>query len=266
MRGLDARASTLDKQRVKSVALRKVALLSVLGGLVAFVVVACAEDEAQWNVRFAPEFPKTPAKVSIVGVFRDGRMNAEAWDELAVRLSSPFGAGSCPVAFDRDLLGKKEDFANAIDDYARANGVTDGLLDKLSPAALGDEVLVFTVAGRPRSHDQDGGASASQSAPMSAPPTSSRGGGAGRPRAGMGMGAMRLPDRSAFEVSASLFSPSQHRSVGLVAMEYSGSSANEAFARFTDKLKAALPGATCAGWNWNAAVDEKAIRELKEDE
>jgi hypothetical protein len=244
---------------VKSVALRRVALLSIV------IAAACAEDEAQWNVRFAPEFPKTPQRVSILGVFRDGRMNAEAWDELGVRLSAPFGAGACPIAFDKDLVSKKEDFANAVDDYARANGVTDGLLDKLAPAASGDEVLVFTVAGRPRTHDADAGA-AGQSAPVSTQPMSSRGG-AGRQRAGMaGMGAMRVPDRSAFEVSASLFSPRDHRSVGLVAMEYSGSSASEALTRFAEKLRTALPGATCAGWHWDGPLDEKAIRDLKEDE
>jgi len=216
-------------------------------------------------VRFAPEFPKTPQKISILGVFRDGRMNAESWDELGMRLSAPFGTGTCPIAFDKDLISKKEDLANAIDDYARANGVTEGLLDKLAPAASGDEVLVFTIAGKPRMHDVDGGVPTQAASPPTAPSTT-RGGGMGRQRGGMGMSPMRAAERNSFEVSATLFSPHDHRSVGLVSMDYAGSSANDAFARFAQKLSASLPGASCAGWHWDVPVDEKAIRDLKEDE
>jgi hypothetical protein len=227
---------------------------------------ACAEDETQWNVRYAPEFPKTPAKVSILGVFRDGRMNAEAWDELGAKLSSSFGPGTCPVAYDKDLVSKNEDLANAIDDYARANGVTDGLLDKIAPAASGDEVLVFTVAGRPHTGGVDGGAAAQQ-APM-APPSGGAGGGmrGGRSR-GMGMSPMRMPERNAFEVSASLFSPRDHHSVALVAMDYSGTSAVEALNKFVEKMRVSLPGASCAGWHWDGkGPDAKAIQDIKEDE
>jgi hypothetical protein len=244
---------------VKLLALRKVAFVLLA------VAAACAEDETQWNVRYAPEFPKTPVKVSILGVFRDGRMNAEAWDELGAKLSSSFGPGTCPIAYDKDLVSKNEDFANAVDDYARANGVTDGLLDKLAPAASGDEVLVFTIAGRPRTGGVDGGASAPQQAPM-APPTNSGGMRGGRSR-GMGISPMRMPERNAFEVSASLFSTRDHHSVALVAMDYSGSSAADALAKFEEKMRTSLPGASCAGWHWDVpTVNDKAIRDIKEDE
>jgi len=242
---------------VKSVALRRVALLSLV------VAAACAEDETQWSVRYAPEFPKTPVKVSILGVFRDGRMNAEAWDELGAKLSSSFGPGTCPIGYDKDLVSKNEDLANAVDDYARANGVTDGLLDKLAPAASGDEVLVFTVAGRPHTGGADGGA-APQSAPMAPPPTGAHGRGRGN---GVGLAPMRLPERSAFEVSASLFSTRDHHSVALVAMDYSGASAADALNKFAEKMRVSLPGASCAGWHWDVpSINDKTIRDLKEDE
>ncbi len=252
------RAATLDKQRVKLVALRRVSFLLIA------VAAACAEDETQWSVRYAPDFPKTAPKVSILGVFRDGRMNAEAWDDLGAKLSSSFGPGTCPIAYDKDLVAKNEELAGAIDDYARANGVTEGLLNKLAPAASGDEVLVFTVAGRPRSGGVDGGAAPSQ-APM-APPSSGGMRGSGRSR-GMGMAPMRMPERNAFEVSASLFSTRDHHSVALVAMDYSGSSGPDALAKFAAKLHESLPGASCAGWHFDVAgLDGNSIRDLKEDE
>ena len=49
-------------------------------------------------------------------------------------------------------------------------------------------------------------------------------------------------------------------SVALVALEYSGESVDEAIAGFTAKLASALPGATCAGWNWEVKIDPEAIR------
>jgi hypothetical protein len=237
------------------------------------VAVSCSEDEAQFQVRFAPDFAKSQTRVSILGVFRDGRMNAETWDEIGPRLSAPFaaagGTASCPIAFDKDFLSKKEELAGAIDDVARADGVTDDLLDKLAPAASGDDVLVFTVAGRPTSQSWDGGAGGG-AAPMG-PPNSTPGGGmrgsrGARGMGGGGMGPMRQPDKNVFELTASLYSAKDHRAVGLVAMRYTGSSGPEALSKFVAKLREQLPAASCTGWHWDVPVDPKAIEALRDSE
>jgi len=132
------------------------------------IAVACSEDETQFQVRFAPDFAKSQARVSILGVFRDGRMNAETWDELGPRLSAPFGGSanaSCPIGFDKGFFSAKE-----------------------------------------------------------------------------------------------------HRAVGLVAMQYTGSNGPEALAKFVAKIREALPAATCTGWHWDVKVDPKAIEDLKDKE
>ncbi len=270
-----ARASApWNKAGVKTVAFRTVRILAASAALACLgVAVACSEDEAQFRVRFAPDFAKSQARVSILGVFRDGRMNAETWDELGARLSAPFGgsaSGSCPIGFDKSFLSTKEDLAGAIDDVARADGVTDDLLDKLAPAANGDEVLVFTVSGRPTSQSWDAGGGGA--APMG-PPNSTPGGGTRGSRGargmggGGGMGPMRQADRNVFELTASLYSAKEHRAVGLIAMEYTGSNGPEALAKFAAKIRESLPAATCTGWHWDEAkVDVKAIEALREHE
>jgi len=73
-----------------------------------------------------------------------------------------------------------------------------------------------------------------------------------------------LADGASFEMSASLFSVRDHRSVGLVSMQYSGPSVDDAVSKLAAKLGVELPGSTCSGWNWGAQVDEHRIRELSE--
>ena len=71
--------------------------------------------------------------------------------------------------------------------------------------------------------------------------------------------------RPCFSVSASLFSVSEHRSVGLVALAYSGPSVDEAVKKLADRLGVELPGSTCTGWDWGAAkIDDQKIREMVE--
>jgi hypothetical protein len=75
---------------------------------------------------------------SILGVFEDGRMSADAWDRLGPKLSRAFGKNACEVAYTAGLLSSKPRLAAAIDAYARDNGVTDDLLEQISPLAKGD--------------------------------------------------------------------------------------------------------------------------------
>jgi hypothetical protein len=69
-------------------------------------------------------------------------------------------------------------------------------------------------------------------------------------------------DPSAFEVSASLYSPKLGRSVALVGMRYTGPSEDEALKMFVEKFGAFLPNASCVGFSDDVAIDEKKIRDL----
>jgi hypothetical protein len=238
------------------------ASLAALPVLAALALAACEPSDTQFHVDYAPVYRKAGGTVSVLGVFREGRMSPDTWDEIAKRISPAFGQAQCPVFYDSSFLTNHHDLAEAVDDYARANGVTDDLVDQLAPAAGGDQILLLTVAGRPLDKKPATDTMTPASAPVTGMP-------AGRQRSG-GLpppGAMHVTniDRNAFEISASLFSVPDHKSVASVTMGYSGQDANLALAAFIEKLKTSLPGLTCAGWKPDVTVDEKKIRDLKDE-
>jgi hypothetical protein len=223
---------------------------------------ACGDTDAQYAVRYAPDYHRGASTVSVFGVFKDGRVNPDSWQDLGPVLSSPFG-GSCPVGDGPELATRDLALSQAIDDYAREDGVTDTLLEQLAPAAQGEMILVFTVSGQPPKRQ----AVATESGPSAAPVTQSnamggrRGPGMGRPtRSGL----LFTPHQQlAFELSASLFSVQAHHSVAQVTLQYSGDSAEDALNKFAAKLREALPGASCRGWN-DVHLDGEKIRGLIE--
>jgi hypothetical protein len=235
-----------------------------LAVIVALAVLPACSDEAQFTTRFASDFTHPGHTVSVLGVFRDGRMSSDAWDTVGGPLSTPFGK-TCETAYGA-LVGSNPTLSGAIDDYVRANGPGDELLEQLAPAATGDLVVVFTVAGH----------IATKKTP--APDTAAVSGGApggsmssgkyrgARPGGGAGRGmAPPTSTNAALEVSASIYSVTTHRSVGLLAMGYDGASLDEALQRMATRLGLALPQSTCAGWDWSkATVDDAKIRELIE--
>jgi hypothetical protein len=224
---------------------------------------SCADQNTDFEVHYASDYPRTPLRLSVFGVFKDGRLSAESWDQLGKNLSSPFAKNACDVVYSDDLLAHAPDTASALDDYARANGVTDDLLDVYAGKAQGDAILLITVAGHPPattpndgSHDR-GAASSPAMSPM-------RGRGPGR--GGMPGGAMpsgfgpRNTDQNVFVMAASLYSVSLHHSVAEVGMTYSGKSVDEAVKSFHDKLASELRGASCVGWKPDVTVDPEKIR------
>ncbi|HEY2509571.1 MAG TPA: hypothetical protein VGI39_01825 [Polyangiaceae bacterium] len=230
---------------------------------------ACASD-SQFSVQYAPGYPKAGETVAVLGVFKDGRLSAEAWEEVSPKLSAALGSAACPVGYDEKMTTSDRLVAEAIDDYARANGITDALLEQLAPAAKGDLILVVTVAGRPPNvhgggvSDPTTAAQASNAGQMS--PASSRRG--GMMPGGMGrspQGHLNVVDRNAYELVASIYSVSDKKSVGLVHLGYIGGNANEALSQFSEKLKSAFPGARCGTWQWDGKVSEDKIRSIKEE-
>jgi hypothetical protein len=230
--------------------------------LAALLTPACSDD-AQFTTRFASDFAHGRHAVSVFGVFKDGRMDGEAWEVIGPKLSAPFGA-TCESAYG-SLLTSDQPLSAAIDDYVRANGPGDELLDRIAPAATGDLVVVFTMAGKvvPKEALKPDTSTLSSSSPGMG-----MGGGkyrGARPGGGAyGSRGMAAPGGSpaALELSASLFSVSQHKSVAMVSMAYDGPSADDALQRMAAKLAASVPGSTCVGWDWKGKVDASRIREL----
>lgn len=231
---------------------------------------ACTEDGARFATQFASNTAPVRPSVSVLGVYKDGRMSSEDWEEtLGPRLSPSLGLPSCEAAYGSALLAKNPSLGAAIDDYARADGPGDDLLGLLTPAAKGDFIVVIAVAGRvpPPS------AKSTSDGPMSGGTPAiggrGRGGMGGAGGMGGGGGGMSSPrgregGRSTLELSASLYSVRERRSVGLIAMQYDGVSFDDAVAKFAQKLTTTLPATTCAGWNWEAAIDPEKIRAAKD--
>lgn len=108
--------------------MRRALFLIASGLLAALACTSCGDDA--FTVRFAPEYPRGQASVSVLGVFKDGRMSAEAWEQLGPTLAASFG--SCTPLYGTQFLANDGEIASGIDDYVRANGVTDELLDWLA--------------------------------------------------------------------------------------------------------------------------------------
>jgi hypothetical protein len=233
--------------------------------LLAFVSGSCDESDAHFSVKFASDFSPARHTISVLGVYKDGQMSPDGWAAIAPRVGPAICAGDCEVGYNT-LASTNGALADAIDAYAEADGPTDDLLAKLAPAAKGDLVLVITFAGKLPIRGTDGGAARSQQTPAAT------GGRSGGRRGGMGGGRSRgqsgpesSQDPNLLDISASLFSVSQAQSVAQVAMQYTGSSIDDAITRFAAKLHESLPNTVCAGWNWGTTIDPDAIRKSIEE-
>jgi hypothetical protein len=200
--------------------------------------------------------------VSVLGVYKDGRLNAETWTELGPKLAPSTGGSTCDIAYNEALLTSNPALTDAIDAYTRDNGVTDELVDQFAPSAKGDAILVVLVSGRPPS--PDGGAPKSSGVPAPPQPTGGKGSRGPSRRGSYSPEEERFgARRAAFEMSASLFSVRQHHSVAQVELKYTGESIDEAVKKFSEKLASAVPGLSCAGWS-EVRVDPEKIKGLQQ--
>jgi hypothetical protein len=239
---------------------------------VALAHIGCGDGDTQIVVKYASDYARPTANISVFGVFENGRLSPESWKEIGPLLSSSFGQGTCDNAWSDGFLNVNPALTSSIDDYTKDEGVTDELLDRLAPMAKGSSIVTFTVLGRRLTKGSDKGGKSPAS--VSAAPM--RMGGAGRGMGGGGRG-MRggggrrqssatadgnAPGRSDYEITASLFSIRLHHSVALVSMSYSGPDVDAALAEFATKLRSAMPDVTCTGWNLDAHIDVNQVRKL----
>jgi hypothetical protein len=217
---------------------------------------ACGEPG--FTAKFAPGYSPAGKHISVFGIKRDGLMNRAGWAALGPNLSPAFNGNACDVAYGETMFSEVPALAAEIDDYVRANGVSDELLAELAPIAKGDTIMLLTIAGHPLLPPADLG-SAVQGA--KAPGTHSRKrGGAGANPANSDKTTSTHHDP--FDVSATFYSIADHRSVAFVELSYDGSKIEEALSEFRNNLEQKFPGSTCSGWDWNVHVDEAKIHEL----
>lgn len=214
------------------------------------------------TTKLASDFAPGRHAVSVLGVYKDGQMSADAWETMAPTLSPSLGATDCADGYSEAMRSTHEALSSAIDDYARSNGPTDELLSQVAPAARGDLIVVITFAGRLPVAAKAKPSVATNSGPIGVGQSGARGARAGSGgRRASSARSFAAPDPNELDISATLFSVPQGRSVGLVAMQYSGESVDEAVTRFAAQLRDALPQARCEGWDWTAKVDGERIRQ-----
>ena len=207
---------------------------------------ACAGDEG-FNAKFAPDFRRERATISVFGVFRDGRMSPDAWDDIAPKLSVAFGQKRCEAGYGDALRTADPELFASVDDYARESGITEELLAHFESSAEGDLIMVLQMYGHPKAKSEG-------DLPKPAAKQARGGNGMRDPRA------LTPPSRpvawSGLELGATLFSVHDHHGVAEMSMRYSGTSLDEAVTKFGEKIQSAMPGATCRGWRWPAAPTE----------
>jgi len=222
--------------------------------VLAIVGLAGCQPSTRFETKFASDFKPSGHVVSVLGIYKDGQMSSDAWGQFAPRVERALGGSKCEIGYTTGFALADGVLTRAIDDYTRANGPTDDLLAQLTPAARGDLIMVLIVAGQLPTPVKVSLADDARSGASLRPGTP-----------GVRGNGRSTADPDVLEVSASLYSVSQHHSVALVRMQYSGGNIDEATANFGAELSRSLPGAVCGGWSWGDRVDPDRVRRLKQE-
>lgn len=240
---------------------------------IAVASVGCGDGDTQITVKYASDYTRPAAAISVFGVFENGRLSPESWKEIGPALSSRFSQGTCETAWSDSFLSADPTLTSTIDEYTKDDGVTDELLDRLAPMAKGGAILTFTVLGRRLVPGSDG-SSKSSGTTRSTPMRTGGGfrgmggggrgmrGNGGRQQSGTSADQNNAKGRTTYVISASLFSIRGRRSVALVAMSYSGPNIDAALQEFATRLRSVIPDVTCTGWNLDAHIDVDQVRKL----
>ncbi len=223
-------------------------------------VLACSDRTTTFAVNYAPGYVAQPVKVSVLGVYREGRLDVDGVRALGPELTqTAFHTDSCALAFDQEMRHAKPAVFGALDDATRTDGITEPLLAALAPAAEGDAIFFITMAGEVRSVPDGGG-------DRSVPSASNSGMGRRPNRGGVGRGSVnqyREPrDTNALDLTATLYSVKEKKVVAQLAMTYTGTSEVEAQTQFRIKLAQTFPNTTCTGWVAEKWPTEDTLRTL----
>jgi hypothetical protein len=207
------------------------------------LLASCAAEDAQIRITRDPALDAAGHAVSIVGVYRDGRLSASYWDEIGPLIARAFGSDGCEAAWGDRLRREAPELYARIDAGARVTGVTDAMLESLAPRADGGLLLILRSSGHPPFKSDISIRIPGLSDEAGA--QEGRGDHGGR---GSGPKPDEAKDRSVFELSASLYSVRARSTVGRIEMRYTGSTLDGAMLAFQRDFRAMLPNASCVGW------------------
>lgn len=249
--------------------------------LALLVVVPCAvsgcHGDTDFDVKQANDFaPSGRLSVSVLGVMKDGLMSQETWESLGPKLSPALRSQKCDTRYDAAFVAENKGVAAAVEDYTRANGVTEPLMTAFSASAEGDVMMVLSVSGR-ASTDSTPYRPEGAQMPGLAPASGRQGGGTGNGYGG-GFGNSASPaspgfgrsnpsgpstgPASVYEIAATFYSVREKKPVAQLAMKYTGPREEDAIQRFAAKLHDYLPNATCVGFKKDSELTEEKVRQL----
>jgi hypothetical protein len=218
--------------------------------LVVIPFVASCAGGPSFRARHEPGYTGA-ATVSVFGVFKDGRLDADGWSELG---SSVVPFAPCEAAFSPDLASSNPELASAVDDYASAHGVTDSLLKEWATSAEADTILLLSIAGHAPRRTGPTQYTLKQRIPgqhvLPASPYDAH-----------------VPtDGSRFQLTATLFSVRLGRSIAELDMTTSSSNTADVMAAFKEHLASDLGVRSCKGWSPpSGSLNSSRIRELPDD-
>lgn len=250
--------------------------LGVLAALVFLCSTGCHGD-TDFDVKQANDFaPSGRISVSVLGVMKDGLMSQETWESLGPKLSPALRSPKCDTRYDSAFVAENKGVASAVEDYTRANGVTEPLLTAFSTSAEGDVMMVLSVSGRASADTAPVSPGGGAQMPGLAPASGRQGGGTGNGYGG-GFGNSSSPaspgfgrtspstpstSTSVFEIAATFYSVREKKPVAQLSMKYTGPREEDAISRFAAKLHAYLPNATCVGFKKDSDLTEERVRQL----
>jgi hypothetical protein len=214
------------------------------------IISACGVDV---TVHRAPNYSPRDVTLSVLGVFKNGRMDAAAWNDWAATIAAATGAAGCTPAFDDRMEKAAPALFSELDESTRQDGITDEILERAAPSALGDAILVIESFGRAaQTKKPDDAETAPQQAPAPPPPSMGRRG-RGRSVANTSAAPREAP-RDELDVSIGVYSIRDRQGLASVQMHTDAGASADAIQTLSEKLRETLHGARCAGWTWQKSA------------
>jgi hypothetical protein len=217
-----------------------------LAALATLPLVGCA-DASTVHAAYAPGWTRpSRGSISVLGLYRDGRMDADSWDGMEPYAARALGSSACPRPLDDAWTG------------SRVEGISDGWLATVAPLATGDYVLVIAEQRQTTGTTASSGSGSSTS-------SGSGGSGLGKGKAVLllipllpVLAAVLIADELAKEKEKSqknaidfvgvLFSRSAAKTVVAIHSHVTGMPEADARRDFAETLGRSFPGLQCGGW------------------
>ena len=207
------------------------------------LLAGCAFADSHFTVDYpTKQMPQGNELVSVFGVFKDGRMRTEAWQELSPRFAGVLGNKPCELAFGDRLRAEDEESYEHFDHEIKDNGITKDTLASFAARAEGKMILAITVLGEAQVATGLGNHTRGMEASATAAQR--------RMRARSLLPGDERPVAAGLDIAVALYSIEAKDNILTLDLHYTGTTLEEAYKRIAMKLEGIIPDARCVGWKW----------------